>query len=476
MTEIRRLLSRHAVSMACATLIAGCAVGPDFKAPALPETGAHFVRDAAQAELRHAVTDQAFWRQFHDAELTRLVEQALQSNQDLRQAMTRLDGAEALLRESRFDQIPTVTASAQGLQEKRSESQAAGGPRSQRSYGAGLQASWEIDVFGRVRRNIEAHGADLQAEAADLAALQLAIAAQVTTSYADLRGWQQRLALAHANADSQEQTLQLVQLRLALGRDTQFDLARAQALLEATRARIPALQAQIAVAQHRLAVLTGQQPGALVAQLEVAMPLPALPVAVDPGTPADLLRRRPDVAAAEARLHAATARIGVATADLFPRLSLGGLLGSAALGSGSLFEGASATSRVFLGVDWSFLDVGRVRARIAASEAGGAAALAGYQQTVLLALEDTENALVRLQRTRDEDRHLNQAAEQRQLAEQLAQRRYQAGTIGLYELLDAQRDLYAAQDAAADSRTRGLRAAVSLYQALAGGWQGAEKT
>ncbi|WP_370680501.1 efflux transporter outer membrane subunit [Comamonas sp. GB3 AK4-5] len=476
MTEIRRLLSRHAVSMACATLIAGCAVGPDFKAPALPETGAHFVRDAAQAEPRHAVADQAFWRQFNDAELTRLVERALQANQDLRQAMARLDGAQALLRQARFDQIPTLTASAQGQQQKRSESQAAGGARSQRSYGANLQASWEIDVFGRVRRNIEAHGADLQAETADLAALQLAIAAQVTASYADLRGWQQRLAVAHANADSQEQTVQLVQLRLALGRDTQFDLARAQAQRDATRSRIPALQAQIAVAQHRLAVLTGQQPGALVERLDAASPLPTLPEAMAPGTPADLLRRRPDVAAAEARLHAATARIGVATADLFPRLSLGGLLGSAALGSGSLFEGTNATNSVFLGVDWSFLDVGRVRARIAASEAGGQAALAGYQQTVLLALEDTENALVRLQRTRDEDQHLAQAAAQRLVAEQLAQRRYRAGAIGLYEVLDAQRDLYAAQDAALESRTRGLHAAVSLYQALAGGWKPAEKS
>lgn len=226
------------------------------------------------------------------------------------------------------------------------------------------------------------------------------------------------------------------------------------------------------MAQHRLAVLTGQVPEALIAVLDVPAALPQLPPAIDPGTPAGLLRRRPDVAVAEARLHAATARIGVATADLFPRLSLGGLLGSTALHGGSLFEGASARSSVFLGVDWSFLDVGRVRARIAASEAGAQAALAQYQQTVLLALEDTENALVRLQRTRSEDAHLAQAAEQRQRAEQLAQRRYQLGSVGLYEVLDAQRDLYAAQDAAADSRARGLRAAVALYQALAGGWDG----
>ena len=205
---------------------------------------------------------------------------------------------------------------------------------------------------------------------------------------------------------------------------------------------------------------------------DVPAALPQLPESIAPGTPAELLRRRPDVAAAEARLHAATARVGVATAELFPRLSLGGLLGSSALGAGALFEAGSASRSVFLGVDWSFLDVGRVRARIAASEAGAQVALAQYQQSVLLALEDTENALVLLTRTRTEDAHLAQAAEQRARAEQLAQRRYRLGSVGLYEVLDAQRDLYAAQDAAADSRARGLRAAVALYQALAGGWEG----
>lgn len=476
MPEIRKTLSRHALALASAALVGGCAVGPDFKAPIAPGAGAQFARaepaPAAAQTTAQAEPDAAFWRQFQDPQLTQLVERALGDNQDLQVALARLDGAQALLRESRFDQLPTVTMSGRAAQQKLSESEAFYGPRSQRSYTAGLAASWEIDVFGRVRRSIEARHADLRADAADLAALQVAIAAQVAGSYADLRGWQQRLALAQANAANQQDTLRLVQLRLAHGSGTEFDLARAQAQLEATRSRIPALQAQIAMAQHRLAVLTGQVPEALIAALDAPAALPQLPLAIDPGTPAGLLRRRPDVAVAEARLHAATARIGVATADLFPRLSLGGLLGSTALHGGSLFEGASARSSVFLGVDWSFLDVGRVRARIAASEAGAQAALAQYQQAVLLALEDTENALVRLQRTRSEDAHLARAAEQRQRAEQLAQRRYQLGSVGLYEVLDAQRDLYAAQDAAADSRARGLRAAVALYQALAGGWDG----
>lgn len=479
MSEISQPLRRHALAWAVAglsALLAGCAVGPDFRAPEPPEAGAQFARAEPSAVPQQASpeigSDAAFWRQFQDAQLTQLVEQALRANQELRGALARLDAAQALLSESRLDQLPTLTLSGQALQQRRSESQASSGPRSQRSYSAGINASWELDLFGRVRRNIEAGSADLRASAADLAALQVVIAAQVAASYADLRGWQQRLHLAEANAANQQDTLRLVQLRLAHGSGTDFDLARAQAQLETTRSRIPALQARIAMAQHRLAVLTGQVPEALIAALDAPAALPQLPQSIAPGTPADLLRRRPDVAAAEARLHAATARVGVATAELFPRLSLGGLLGSSALSTGALFEAGSASRSVFLGVDWSFLDVGRVRARIAASEAGAQVALAQYQQSVLLALEDTENALVLLTRTRTEDAHLAQAAEQRARAEQLAQRRYRLGSVGLYEVLDAQRDLYAAQDAAADSRARGLRAAVALYQALAGGWEG----
>ncbi|MDH1332590.1 efflux transporter outer membrane subunit [Comamonas thiooxydans] len=479
MSEIRKPLRQHALAYAVAgllALLAGCAVGPDFRTPELPQAGAQFARAESSAVLKQASpetgSDAAFWRQFQDAQLTQLVEQALRANQDLRGALARLDAAQALLRESRLDQFPTLTLSGQALQQRRSESQAMGGPRSQRSYSAGINATWELDLFGRVRRNIEAGSAELRASAADMAALQVAIAAQVAASYADLRGWQQRLQLAEANAANQQDTLRLVQLRLAHGSGTDFDLARAQAQLETTRSRIPALQARIAVAQHRLAVLTGQVPEALIAALNAPAALPQLPETIAPGTPAELLRRRPDVAAAEARLHAATARVGVTTAELFPRLSLGGLLGSSALSTGALFEAGSASRSVFLGVDWSFLDVGRVRARIAASEAGAQVALAQYQQSVLLALEDTENALVLLTRTRSEDAHLAQAAEQRARAEQLAQRRYRLGSVGLYEVLDAQRDLYAAQDAAADSRARGLRAAVALYQALAGGWEG----
>jgi outer membrane protein TolC len=216
--------------------------------------------------------------------------------------------------------------------------------------------------------------------------------------------------------------------------------------------------------------LTGRTPEALLGELQAPAPLPALPVAPDPGTPGDLLRRRPDVAAAEQRLHAATARIGVATADLFPHFTLGGLLGSQAVDAGNLFQRSSETRFVALGIDWSFLDIGRVRARISAADADAAGELARYQQSVLLALEDTENALVRFDRTRQEDAHLETAARDSANAARLARVRFDAGAVDLFEVLDAERTQLQAQDAFADARTRSATSLVALYKAMAGGW------
>jgi outer membrane protein TolC len=234
-------------------------------------------------------------------------------------------------------------------------------------------------------------------------------------------------------------------------------------------ARIPALEARIAVDEHRLAVLTGNQPGTLPG-LDAPKPLPTLPVSIDPGTPGNLLRRRPDVAAAESRLHAATARVGVATADLFPRLSIAGLIGTQAFAASSLFTADSQASLIAFGVDWSFLDIGRVRARIVAARSDAAGSLAQYQQTVLLALEDTENALIIYARAQAEDKQLERAANDGAEAARLARIRYQEGLIDLFEVLDAERQMLQAQDAFADGRTRSANAAVSLYRALAGGW------
>jgi len=473
-----------ALVLGLALALGACTVGPDYVKPDTA-TPAQFARadssaatgDAAQAAADDSATpvasDDAFWARFGDAELTTLVEQALAANNDLKVAFAHYERANAELRGAKFDALPVITASANGQDIRSSADQLPGVDRDGRdtkSYDAGVGASWELDLFGRIRRSIEAGRADTAASAADLAAAQVAIAGSVARTYIELRGLQERLRVAQDNASNQRETLQLVDARVDAGGGTDFDSARARAQLETTDARIPALEAQIAFAMHRLAVLTGRTPDALIAELQAPVALPALPERLDAGTPGELLRRRPDVAAAEQRLHAATARVGVATADLFPRFTLGGLIGTQAASTGALFERDSETHLLALGVDWSFLDVGHVRARIAASDADAEAGLAQYRQTVLLALEDTENALVRYAKARSEDEHLERAAIDSAKAAKLARVRYEAGAAGLLDVLDAERTQLQAQDAFADARTRSVNGAVALYTALAGGW------
>ncbi|KVD62498.1 RND transporter [Burkholderia ubonensis] len=443
-------------ALATSLALAACAVGPDYERPA-SVVSARFARDESQAMQHDAApagtsadADAAFWRGFGDPALTRLIDAALAANRDLQLAVSRYDASNALLRETRFDRIPTITATGQIGHRLTSKDQAFGAPRDQRdkpTSSVGINAAWELDLFGRVRRAVEAQRAETTASAADVRAARI----------------------ARENADNQRQTLALIDARVGAGRGSELDAVRARAQVESTTSRIAGYEAAIGVDEHRLAVLTGQPPGALIGELDAPAPLPALVADIDPGTPGDLLRRRPDVAAAEARLHAATARVGVAAADLFPRFTLTGLLGSMSSSYG-FFRSGSDTNLIALGVDWSFLDVGRVRARLAASNADAAGKLAQYRQTVLGALEEAENALLRVARTRDEATHLERAATDSARAAQLAHARFTAGAIDYYEVLDAERTLLQAQDAAADGRLRSADATVALYKALAGGW------
>jgi NodT family efflux transporter outer membrane factor (OMF) lipoprotein len=463
-----------------AALLAACTVGPDYVRPDLP-VPAQFARQQAGdspagAEQGGAVrvsADAEFWLGFDDPVLTALVDESLRANHDLRIALSRYDSANALLRGARLDRFPTVTAQASGVDGRSSADQAPGLARDDRKYEryeAGAALSWELDLFGRVRRGVEARRAEAWASASDLDAMQIAVVSEVVRTYADLRGQQERLRVARGNADNQRETLRLVQALFDAGRGTGFDTSRARAQLEATLARVPALESSVAVAMHRLAVLSGRPPAALIAELDAPRPLPTLPDRLDADAPGTVLRRRPDVAAAEHRLQAATARIGVATADLFPRFTLSGLIGSQAIDAGSLFERDSETGFVALGIDWSFLDAGRVRARIAAADADAEGELARYEQAVLVALEETENALVRYARARTEDGHLERAAVDSANAARLARLRFDAGAADLLEVLDAERTRLQAEDAFADARTRSVVAAVGVYRAMAGGW------
>jgi NodT family efflux transporter outer membrane factor (OMF) lipoprotein len=462
-----------------ALTLAACAVGPDYRRPDV-DVPEEFVADRVATRASEtptptvaAASEAEFWKTLDDPVLDELIDDALAENHDLRIALARYHEANALLRAAGFDRFPTVTASAGASNSRSSADQLPGTTRAERdtdSFDASIVAGWELDLFGRIRRNLESERASVAANAADLAAAQVAIVGEVARSYVQLRGLQERLRVAQENAENQRETLRIVEARLDAGRGTEFDTSRVRAQLETTLARIPALAAAVDVTRNRLAVLTGQPPGALDARLASAAALPGLPPALDAGTPGELLRRRPDVSAAESRLQAATARIGVATADLFPRFTLGGLIGTQAFDSDALFARDSEVRLVALGVDWSFLDAGRVRSRIAAADAAASGALASYEQTVLRALEQTENSLLRLGHARLEDRHLERAALDSARAAELARVRFDAGAVDLLDVLDAERTQLQAQDAFADARTRSVTAMVDVYISLAGGW------
>lgn len=460
---------RKFVALLLATsVLTACAVGPDY---AKPETNvpASFQQQAATVTATELVG--AFWTGFNDPQLTRLVDEALARNTDLRAAVARLDQARALSRQSTLDLLPTVTADGGFTTARTPASRTApGAGRDSDSYDAGITAAWEIDLFGRVRRGVEADRAQAEAVAADLRAVQVSVAAGVVSSYFELRGRQEQLSVAIRNADNQRSTLQLTQTRLEAGRGTDFDTARARAQLKLTESRIPQLETAVAFATHRLAVLTGREPTALSSELGTPTPLAALPRDVAVGTPADLLRRRPDIQAAERRLAAATARVGVATADLFPRLSLGGSLSSISPTLGGLFS-ASSESYVAGGiVSWAFLDLGRVKARIDASDAVARENLAAYEGTVLKALEESENALVAYDRTRRAAEHLEAAAAAGREGARLARVRFENGIADFLPVLDAERSQLEAEDRLAETRTRAATSLVAVYKTVAGGW------
>jgi outer membrane protein, multidrug efflux system len=466
-------LSNIFIAAIIAAGTAGCSVGPHYERPsvALPaQFTAPSTQSSPDAAGQAPTSDAEFWHSFHDPEMTALVERALAANNDLRSALAHYDAANALWRLSKFDRYPTVTASEDVGRQRFSANQAFGFPRNYRYANSTINAGWELDFFGRIRHNVELQHQQLLATANDLAAMQVAIVGELAATYIDLRGQQERLRVARQNADNEQRTVNLVEAIYAAGRGTQFDTARARSLYESTTARIPGLLSAIALDEHRLAVLCGQSPDTLVSELDTQKPLPDLPERIDPGTPADLVRRRPDVNASEERLHAATEQIGINSADLFPRVNFAGLLGMAQFHSDSVFDGVSPMNLVALNIDWSFLDRGRVRARIAASRADGDAQLAQYQQAVLLALEDVDNALVRYARSREQSDQLRQAAFDSKRAADLANVRFKEGATGLLDLLDAQRVQLQSEDAYTTSHLDSASAAISLYQALAGGW------
>jgi len=453
-----------------AVVLAGCAVGPNYKAPETSVSPAF--AHGSQPGLSTNAPAVFWWRSFNDATLDSLIDTAISTNIDLRIATANLREARALRRLANFDFGPTITAGA-GYANQRlgSVTLPPGVPRDVEIYDAGFDATWELDIFGRVRRSTEAARAQAQAAEAARREVLISVIAEVARNYFDLRGTQNQLYVAKRNATNQSETLRITQLRLEGGRGTQLDVARAQAQLSSTLAIVPPLEAEIARVIHRLSVLTGRQPGALLERLSRATPMPNAPELVALGDPTQLLRRRPDVRVAERDLHAATARIGVATADLFPRVTFIGRIGVEAETFSGLTQAGSDTWSFGPRITWAALDIGRVQARIQAAGARAEGQLANYERTVLGALEETENALVEWGRVQARHDYLRQSVQSSEEAVTLARERYDAGAADFLNVLDAERVLLEGQNQLAASQTRTATALVAVYKALGAGWE-----
>jgi multidrug efflux system outer membrane protein len=455
-------------------LLAACAVGPDYRPPETRVAERFEHLEAATYSDEAAVAQ--FWNQFEDETLVRLVDDALAANHDLRIALTRVAEARALRGETRLDLAPTVTAGAGYTEQRFADAQLSGTPfvpRDQQLYDAGFDAFWELDFFGRIRRAVEASDAELDAAEASLRDAQVIVTAEVTRTYFELRGQQQQLEVARRNVANQSETLELTNVRLEAGRGTELDTSRAQAQLSGTLATIAPLEAAIARSIHRLGVLTGREPGALRESLADAKDLPVVPRIAAVGDPAGLLRRRPDIRVAERQLAADTARIGVAVADLFPRVSFTGSVGFVAGSADGLGDGGSDAYFLAPGISWAAFDLGRVQARIAASRARADGALLQYEQTVLRALEETENALVTHARARQRLEHAQDAAEASGTAAGLARLRFEGGTSDFLQVLDAERTQLEAEDRLAQARTEAATSLIAVYKSLGGGWENA---
>ena len=475
----RSRLMLGAVAGGVAILLAsGCAVGPDYKAPRLSLDAGFVNPGSASANAQEPSSDIAtFWGGFTDPVLTRLLERALAANGDVRIAQSKLQEARAILGGTRATQLPEVGVSAdagRALQPGYLYPGTTNGQRTENSFSAGFVANWELDFFGRNRRATEGAAAQVDAVEAGVHAAQTVVAAELARNYLDLRGLQQRYDVASRSLANQKETLRLTDARLNAGRGTQLDVVRARSLLDSTEATLPALQTAIERDAFRIATLTAQSPRTVLAELSVARPLPSLPVtdlsALPIGAPEQLLRRRPDLIAAERQLAAATANIGVATADLFPRVSLTGLIGFASNRVAQLGSTDSQQYSLGAGLTWPLLDFGRVRSQIGATEARAEQALASYEQTVWIALEEAEGAFSQFTRSAQQAERLASAARNADEATRLARLRFDAGSVDLLIVLDAERQALAARDSLVQAQVSQAVSLVTVYRSLGGGW------
>lgn len=448
-------------------VLAGCAVGPDYRPPQVPVPDAWQSQPSSglKTETADAPTLATWWTVLNDPVLDQLIERAVAENQSVKGAMAAVTAARARRSAAVAPFWPSLDASAGG---SRSHSEATG---TSKGYDAGVDAAWELDLFGGQRRSLESATATLAATEADLRDVLVTLLGDVALSYLDVRTTQSRLDYAEHNLESQREVVDMTDWRNQAGLASVLEVEQAKASYAQTSAGLPSLEAALAAAKNRLAVLTGQTPGALNQLLAERKPIPVAPVEIVASVPADLLRRRPDIRAAERRLAAQSAQIGVATAQLYPSLSLSGSLGLVAGAAGDLFSsGATASNRYGLSLSMPIFHGGALRQNVKVQNALFDQALATYEATVLTAYEDVENSLT--QWVNEQRRHaaLVDAASSARTARELALMQYNSGLVDFQTVLNADRDQISADDQLAVSDGEMTANLVRLYKAMGGGW------
>src|SRR5881409_4001558 len=468
------------VLLLSASLLSGCAVGPDYQSPDISVTSRFLGQDGiGRREIQSKAELQTWWAAFDDPMLTRCVALALDQNLDMALAAARVAQARASLRLADAALLPSANVSAQGVKNYQSLetplgqvlSSTPGFDRGGSYYEANLGASWEIDVFGGLRRGQEAARAEYQASEAGAVATRLAVAAQTADVYVTIRGLQARVAIARQQAQTRRELLSTVKLQFEKGIAAELQMRQVEGSLAQVEAQIPVLEAGLDAAMNALDVLLAVQPGTYRADLSADASIPAAPGLAETGTPAEMIRRRPDLIVAERRIAAASARIGVAIAEYYPKFSLGALVGSAtAMVSANLFTGAASQALGVLGLRWRLFDFGRVDAEIAAARGQEAEVLAAYRLAVLRATEDVENAFAALVKREAQVGILTQGESSFARARENSDAAYRGGVVSLIEVLDADTNLLQVRDAKAQAQTEVARAAIASFRALGGGW------
>lgn len=475
------LASRPLALLLCVVTLTGCAVGPDYHRPNVPLPNRYMGQAAIARQQAGTTADLAkWWKSFDDPQLTHFVSLALEQNLDLAQAVARVTQARAALGGVDAALLPSGNVSGSATRAYQSIETPLGQllnatPNYDRfgdAYEADLRASWEVDVFGGLRRGREAALADYQASEAGVVATRLEVAAQTADIYIAVRGLQARLEIAQRQVKVEQELLAKVRLLYSRGLAAEYQVRQTEGELAQVRATVPVLQTHLDAAMNALDVMLGSPPGTHRAELATPAPIPATPKIASLGSPADLLQRRPDLIVAERHLAAANARIGQAISEYYPKFSLSGLLGSAtAISTGDLFTTGANQAAGVLGLRWRLFDFGRINAQIKAAKGRDAEALAAYRQAVLRATEDVESSFSALINREEETVTLIQGETSLARARDSSSTAYQSGAASLIDVLHADETLLQASDARAQAQTESARAAVTVFKALGGGWQ-----